>query len=92
MTGGTGGSGGAGGGGTGNSGGSTGTGGGTSTGGGAAPPDDTVWRLATGGGGCSCEVGPQGSDGGRWLALMALGLGLVVRRRRGERASERRAP
>ena len=42
-----------------------------------------VFGLATGGGGCACEVGPRPTDGaaGRW-ALAALLVGLVEARRR----------
>jgi MYXO-CTERM domain-containing protein len=47
-----------------------------------------VFGLATGGGGCACEVGPRpGESGaGRW-ALAALLVGLVEARRRRRAAS-----
>jgi MYXO-CTERM domain-containing protein len=46
-----------------------------------------VWGLATGGGGCSCEVGPGAAERLRdaRFALVALGL-ILAARRRGKRA------
>ena len=66
----------------------------TSTGAsGTGGADSSIWGLATGGGGCSCEVGvglaarlPDGR-----FAILALALiGLVARSRRGKRASANR--
>ncbi|TKD10451.1 MopE-related protein [Polyangium fumosum] len=86
---GQGGSGGAGGGG--GAGGAGGAGGGgnptstTGTGTGGAPADDSIWGLATGGGGCACDVGGQDRNGGFALALAALALGMARRRSSGRR-------
>jgi len=88
-TGGTGG--GTGGGGTGGSGTGGGTGGTGVTGGtggsavtaDAGPPDDRVWGLATGGGGCACRVGSaSGKTDTKLLVLAGLAAALVWSRRR----------
>jgi hypothetical protein len=68
------------------SGGNNGTGGGGGNGG---SNSKGVWGLATGGGGCSCEVGPGAVSrfaDGRW-ALVALALALGARRRKSRRAA-----
>jgi hypothetical protein len=58
---------------------------GTTGTGGAGGKDQSIWGLATGGGGCTCELGPVPSlpAGGR-LALVALAV-LVAQRRRARR-------
>jgi MYXO-CTERM domain-containing protein len=69
------------------SGGNTGGGGGGGVGGNNSKG---IWGLATGGGGCSCEVGPGATSrltDGRW-ALVALALVLGARRKRSRRAGE----
>ncbi len=63
-----------------------GAGGGASTGG--------VFGLATGGGGCACEVGAGADDrdvSGRFAAVAAAALLLAARRRRGQGAARTRA-
>src|SRR5262249_4946346 len=65
--------------------------GGTAGGGGGTGASNArgVWGLATGGGGCSCEVGPGAASrfaDGRW-ALVALALAIGARRRRTRRAA-----
>ena len=58
----------------------------SSSGGGAGGASDKgVWGLATGGGGCSCEVGPGALLGDARLALAALALLIGARRRRSSR-------
>jgi hypothetical protein len=61
----------------------------SSSGGGGAggdAPTRGVWGLATGGGGCSCEVGPGLGGDPRTAALAALAL-LLAARRRGRRGA-----
>jgi MYXO-CTERM domain-containing protein len=79
--GGTGGAGGAGG--TTTTGSGTTSSGTTTTGaGGQGGQDTSIWGLATGGGGCACEVGPRPSQPGRaGLALFALAALVAARRR-----------
>jgi hypothetical protein len=70
------------------SGGTSSSSGGVGGGGGAGGSDAKgIWGLATGGGGCACEVGPGaagrlGGGAGRLAALAALGLVMAARRRR----------
>ena len=63
------------------------TGSSSSSSGGGAGPDKGIWGLATGGGGCTCEVGPGMSLTDGRLALAALALVLGARRRRSQRRS-----
>ncbi len=63
----------------------------TTTGGGGEGGTKGVFGLATGGGGCSCDVGPQGSRlaDARWaLVAMALALGRYRRRTRRAQGGE----
>ena len=62
-----------------------------STGAGGGGPTRGVFGLATGGGGCACEVGPRPSESsaGRWaLAALVAGLFEARRRRRSSRATK----
>ncbi|MBI4954232.1 MAG: hypothetical protein HY908_19565, partial [Myxococcales bacterium] len=94
VSGGVGGSGGGGSGPGGSGPGGSGPGGSGATGTGATgPASDAVWRLATGGGGCSCELAAREAGGHGWWLFGALGLGIGLRRRgRGARAEVRREP
>ncbi|EYF02009.1 Hypothetical protein CAP_7488 [Chondromyces apiculatus DSM 436] len=69
-------------GGTGGSGGSGTTSSSTGTQGGVGGDEGGVWGLPTGGGGCSCEVGPGARSSNAWGAFAGLGLGLLLMRRR----------
>lgn len=65
-------------------------GGGSGAGGGGGSSAKGVWGLATGGGGCACEVGPGASrwDGARW-ALVAAALAVSGLRRRNRKRESR---
>jgi hypothetical protein len=54
--------------------------------GGAGGSDKGIWGLATGGGGCACEVGSSSADlgGARW-ALLALAVAMGRLRKRAKK-------
>ncbi|AKT39763.1 MopE-related protein [Chondromyces crocatus] len=72
----------------------TGTGGATSTSSGGpngqGGDEGGVWGLPTGGGGCSCEVGPGAGERRGWGGLAGVGLALAfaLRRRRDARGAQ----